>query len=184
MDVKEAIGKRRAYRSLEPVGITEKLINDLAESASLSASCFNNQPWRFIFVHDQEMIIKMHNTLSKGNEWAHYASMIIAVFSRKDFDCDIKDREYYLFDAGMSVAFLILRAVELGIVAHPIAGYNEDKVKEILGIPEDMKVITLIIVGKHSETVNPVLSEFQVDAEKSRPERLALEKFVYINGFK
>jgi len=84
----------------------------------------------------------------------------------------------------MSVAFLILRAVELGIVAHPIAGYNEDKVKEILGIPEDMKVITLIIVGKHSETVNPVLSEFQVDAEKSRPERLALEKFVYINGFK
>lgn len=38
-----------------------------------------------------------------------------------------KSMEYYLFDAGMSVAFLILRATELGIVAHPIAGCREEQ---------------------------------------------------------
>ncbi|MCX6667449.1 MAG: nitroreductase family protein, partial [Euryarchaeota archaeon] len=49
MDVKEAIKKRRAYRSFLPVEITKDLINDLAECAQLTASCFNNQPWRYVF---------------------------------------------------------------------------------------------------------------------------------------
>jgi nitroreductase len=76
-----------------------------------------------------------------------------------------------------------LRATELGLVAHPIAGYNEDAVKEILGIPQDMEVIALIIVGKHSETISPLLTEKQAEAEKKRPERLPLEKFAYVDVF-
>jgi nitroreductase len=184
MDVIEAIKNRRAYRSLKQTKITEELVDNLAESARLFASCFNNQPWRFVFVYNSEMLQKMHPALSKGNEWAYDASMIIAVFSKKDFDCNIKGREYYLFDTGMSVASLVLRATELGLVAHPIAGYNETKVKEVLNIPDDMKVITLIIVGKHSDTIKPVLSESQAEAEKTRPERLPLEKFVYKNSYK
>ena len=62
----------------------------------------------------------------------------------------------------MATAFIILRATELGLVAHPIAGFDEDKVKEILGIPDDRRVITLVIVGKHMDTVSPVLSEKQL----------------------
>ena len=182
MDVKQAIHTRRAYRSLEPVEITEELIRDLAESAQLTPSCFNNQPWRFVFAHDPEVLKKLHDAMSKGNEWVQAASMIIAVFSREDLDCRIKGRNYYLFDTGMATAFIILRATELGLVAHPIAGYKEDQVKEILGIPEDMKVITLVVVGKHSETIGPLLTEKQVEAEKKRPERLPLEEFAYVNA--
>jgi len=95
MDVKQAIIKRRAYRSLEPVEITEELIYDLAECAQLSASCFNNQPWRYVFVYNPKVLKEMHDALSPGNEWARDASMIIAVFSKKEDDCIIRDREYY-----------------------------------------------------------------------------------------
>ncbi|MDD2889919.1 MAG: nitroreductase family protein [bacterium] len=181
MDVKQAISERRAYRSFESVEITDELINKFAESAGLAPSCFNNQPWRFVFVYEPELLKSMHSAFSKGNEWAQYASMIIVVFSKKESDCDIKGREYYLFDTGMSVGFMMLTATELGLVAHPIAGYNEDKVKEIVGIPADMKVITLILVGKHSEIINPILSEKQVKDEQSRPDRIPLDKFVYKN---
>lgn len=183
MNVKEAIQKRRAYRSLDPVEITNDLINDFAACAQLSASCFNNQPWRFVFVYDLEMLKKMHEALSSGNEWARSASMIIAVLSKKEFDCIIKERVYHQFDTGMATAFLILRATELGLVAHPIAGYSPKKTREVLGIPEDLEVITLVIVGKHSPTIKPVLSEKQVNDEKTRPERFPLEKFVYLNRF-
>ena len=100
MDVKQAIEKRRAYRSLEHIEITEDLIKDLAQSAQLFCSCFNNQPWRYVFVYDPEMLKKMHVALSQGNEWAQSASMIIAVFSKPELDCIIKDRKYYLFDTG------------------------------------------------------------------------------------
>jgi nitroreductase len=181
MDVREAIEKRRAYRSFEQVKITEELIKDLAGSAQLAPSCFNDQPWRFIFVYDPDMLKELHSAMSKGNEWTFASSMIIAVASRPDLDCIIKGREYYLFDTGMAVSLMILRATELGLVAHPIAGYDEDRVKEILNIPVDMKVITLVIVGKHSDKVSTVLSEKQMSDEERRPERLPFEKFAFIN---
>jgi nitroreductase len=179
--VKQAIKARRAYRSLEPVEITEELIRDLAESARLAPSCNNNQPWKFVFAYDPEVLKELHGALSRGNKWVQAASMIIAVFSREDLDCRIRGRDYYLFDTGMATAFIILRATELGLVAHPIAGYKEEQVKEILGIPEDMQVITLVNVGKHSETIGPLLSEKQAETEKKRPARLPVEEFAFVN---
>jgi nitroreductase len=183
MDVNRAIEERRAYRSLEPVMITEDLIRDLARCAGLAPSCNNNQPWRFVFVQDSQSLTNMQEALSKGNEWAHSASMIIAVFSKKEDDCIIKDRVYHQFDCGLAVAFLLLRATELGLVAHPIAGYSPKKTKEILGIPEEYEVITLIIVGKHSEKTSLLLSEEQVEREKARPERLPFERIAHLNRF-
>jgi nitroreductase len=183
MDVREAIKKRRAYRSLKPVEINDDLIKDLAESARLAASCFNNQPWRYVFIYESEMLKRIHDALSPGNKWARKGSMIIVVLGKKEDDCVIRDREYYQFDIGMATANLILRATELGLVAHPIAGYSPKKTREILGIPDDVNVITLIIVGKHSDRIDPVLSDKQVEAEKKRPERIPVSKFVYINKY-
>jgi nitroreductase len=183
MDVKEAIETRRAYRSLDPVTITKELIDDLAHCAQLSASCNNNQPWRFVFVYDQKVLQRMHEALSKNNEWAQDASMIIAVASKKEFDCIIGERQYYQFDCGMATAFLILRATELGLVAHPIAGYSPERTKEILGIPDDLEVITLVNIGKHSHDLHPVLTEKQRGTELKRPDRHPLENFVFLNKF-
>jgi nitroreductase len=183
LDVEEAINKRRAYRSLERVEITEDIITALAQSAQLFCSCFNNQPWRYVFVYDQATLREMHTALSSGNEWARAASMMIAVFSKPELDCLIKTRKYYLFDTGMATAAMILRATELGLVAHPIAGFSPKKTREILGIPDDMEVITLVIIGKHSNSISPVLSEKQIMAERKRPKRVPLSKFIHRNRY-
>jgi len=183
MEVKEAIKKRRAYRSLDPVPISDELIRDLAESASLAPSCFNYQPWRFVFVRDPAVLEEIHGALTKDNQWITDASMIIAVFSRKEDDCVIRDREYHLFDVGMATAFIMLRATELGLVAHPVAGFSPRKVRTILDIPKDYQVITLVNVGKHSETLHDKLTEQQKVVEGERPERLAFEKFAYVDRY-
>jgi len=183
MDVTKAIESRRAYRSLAPAEISDNLIQDLSRHAQLAPSCNNNQPWRFVFVHEPSKLLEMHDALTGGNMWAGAASMIIAVFSRKEDDCIIKDREYHQFGCGLATAFLILRATELGLVAHPIAGYSPKKAKEILGIPEEYQVIALIIVGKKAATLNPVLSPKQMEDEAKRPERLPFEKFVHLNRY-
>ena len=183
LEVYKAINKRRAFRSLKPFNVTKKLINDLAESARLSASCFNNQPWRYIFVYDRKILEKMHEALSDGNKWAQNASMIIFVLGRSEDDCIIRDRIYYRFDIGMATAQMILRATELGLVAHPIAGYSPKKTREILNIPEDIDVITLVIVGKHSDKINPDMSDKQIASEDIRPERIPIESFVFHNKY-
>lgn len=181
--MKEAIEKRRAYRALEPAKITDGLVEDLAECASLAPSCFNEQPWQYVFVYEPEQLKKMHSALSQGNEWARHASLMVVVFSKKEDDCIIKEREYYLFDTGMATALMILRATELGLVAHPIAGFSPKKTKELLGIPDEMTVIAILIVGKHSGKMTPEMVQHQIDAEKDRPERKELKEFAHINRY-
>jgi len=181
--VHDIIQKRRAYRSLAPAEITRELIEDLAESARLAPSCFNNQPWRYVFVHDDSMLEKMHEALTDGNKWATEASMIIAVYCREDDDCVIHDRIYHRFDTGLATAFLILRATELGLVAHPIAGYSPSKVSDILGIPDGYQVITLVIVGRHADDLSPLLTDKQRAVESERPERKPFDAVASINHY-
>ena len=183
MDVLQAIKSRRAFRSLAPAVVSPELIEDLARSAQLAPSCFNNQPWNFVFVREPQKLIAMREALSEGNKWAFNASLMIAIFSKKEDDCIIRDRIYYQFDNGLAAGFLILRAAELGLVAHPIAGFSPKKTREILGIPQDYKVITLIIVGKKSETLSPYLSENQARKEKRRPRRKKMDKFVHVDKY-
>lgn len=183
MGVFDLMEKRRAYRSLEPVEITEDAIQKLARSARIAPSCFNNQPWRYVFVYGREKLDELFSSLAKANEWAKASSLVVVVFSRADYDCQIKGRDYYLFDTGMATAFLILRATELGLVAHPIAGYNEERVKKVLGIPDGMRVITLVMIGRHAGVISPVLTEKQVASEKKRPERLPVDEFVFRNSY-
>jgi len=183
MNVKEAIEKRRAYRSLDPVEINKDLIEDLAHVAQIAPSCNNFQPWNFIFVFEEQQLERLFKTLSKTNKWIEKASMMIAVFSKPEDDCLINERKYYLLDTGLATAFMILRATELGLVAHPIAGFDEKEAKKILGIPENMRLITFVNIGKHSDTINPDLSDNMKLGEKQRPPRKELSEFCYLNKY-
>lgn len=183
MNVSEAIKRRRAFRSLEPVEITEDLIYDLTMHAQLAPSCFNNQPLRLVFIKDRKKLDAMRAALTDGNRWAWAASMIIAVFSREEDDCVIRDRIYHRFDDGVGVGFLMLRATELGLVAHPIAGFSPKKTAEILGIPSPYKVITLIIVGRKKPGISSLLNVKQIASEKKRPARKPLKEVAFIDAY-
>jgi nitroreductase len=183
MNVTDAIHARRAYRSLEPVEITSEIVEDLAEHAQLAASCNNKQPWRYVFVYEKVKLEEVFKALSRGNLWAHQSSMIIAVFSKEEDDCVIRSRIYHQFDLGMATATMILRATELGLVAHPIAGFKPKLVREILGIPDGNTLLTLVIVGNKMEEIHPSLNEGQAARENARPERKPLEKFAFHNKY-
>ena len=132
---------------------------------------------------EANILNELKASLAKGNEWAKRSSLIIAVISSPNLDCILKERVYYLFDTGMATAYLILLLTKKGFVAHPIAGFNEGKVKDILGIHEDMTVISLIIVGKHANDIYPELSQQQKDFEINQPERMPVDDFVFFNKY-
>ncbi len=183
MNVHDAIEARRAYRSLAQADVGDDLILDLARHAGLAPSCNNNQPWRLVFVREPAALAGLHEALSGGNAWMKAAPMLIAVCGRVGDDCVIKDREYWLFGLGLASAFLILRATELGLVAHPVAGFSPAKAGTALGIPDGYKVVTVIAVGRRSEAVSPSLSPKQVEQEAERPARLPLESWAFLDRF-
>ncbi len=183
MDVKTAVETRRSYRALEKVAITDEIIYSLAEAAQLMPSCFNNQSWRYVFVKDDAQLKALWNVYAPGNEWCREGSLVIAVFTKKELDCVIRGREYALFDTGLATGALMLRATELGLVTHAIAGYDEGKGKEVLGIPADMQLITFIIVGKKALKIPDTFTPQQKEAEIQRPARKPFKEFAYIDRY-
>jgi len=184
MELDKVLNERRALRTFGEMVVSDDLLKELATAASLAPSCNNMQPWRFVFVYEPNRLQALFESLASGNYWAKKASLMIAVFSKKELDCVIKDREYYQFDTGMATAHLMLKATDLGLVSHPMAGFNPDKAREVLNIPEDMQLITLIAVGRRLDTIDPTLSEKHQLQESQRPPRLNHEDFVYLNEFK
>jgi len=182
MELKETIERRRAQRALDLVDIDDGTVRELTGAASLAPSCYNNQPWRFVLVREKEQLDRLKATLTKGNAWALRASMIIAVHSEPSLDCDAQGSKYYLFDTGMAVAFVLLRATDLGLLAHPISGFDHSQAKAVLGIPEANELFALIIVGKHSDDWSG-LKDWQLEREKDRPKRLPFERIASMESF-
>lgn len=170
MDVAEAIRARRAFRIFDPKPIEVEKVWALVETMRLSASCNNNQPWRAVFSMG-ESLHRVKECLNRGNVWGTPAPLIIVIAARPPDDCRLSEgRDYYLFGCGLAVGQMLLRATELGLVAHPIAGYDPLKVHDAVGIPADYTVITLIICG-YPGTDDSLLSEKQKLQQIHRPER-------------
>ncbi len=177
-----AIEARRARRALSPEPIARDEVQALVAAAHFAPSCNNNQPWRIVIVDETKTLAEVKEALSSGNYWAKEAPIILAVASRRDLDCTLSDaRDYFLFGCGMAVGNLMAQATSMGLVAHPIAGYKPDAVKEILGIPEGYVLIALVIVGRpgNADKLSDKHREIELGPRTRRP----LEDVVAWNRF-
>jgi nitroreductase len=182
-EILQPIEARRAKRALSDRPIPRETAEALLRAAHLAPSCSNNQPWRFIAVDDPGPLERVKEHLSGGNYWAKPSPLIVAVASRADLDCRIPDRrEYYLFGCGLAAMNLMLQATDYELIAHPIAGFRQQPIKETLGVPDDYTVITLIILGHPSED-HRALSERHRAEETSERTRRPLSEVVSWNRF-
>ena len=154
----------------DPRPIEEEHIEALVEAMRLAPSCNNNQPWRVIFCSG-DPLPRLKEALTKGNVWATATPLIITVAGKPSDDCRSNEgRDYFKFSCGLAVGQMLLRATELGIVTHPIAGFDPVKVREVLEVPPDYVVIALIICG-YPGTDESLLSDKQKAQQRVRPER-------------
>lgn len=183
MDVLEAINKRKSYRGLSKEPISRETIEEIVKAGRMAPSCSNNQPWRYIVVDQKEDLERLYPALTDGNYWMKLGPVIVAIITQKDYDCVIKSRVYHHFDTGLATGFMLLRAQELGIQTHLVAGYSPSKTRKILGIPDEMDVVSLMAMGRLGEEVPKELSEKHRSSEGKRPERLKLHEILHYNGY-
>ncbi len=144
MRIKELRESKRAFR---PDKVSREKIYKILDAARWSPSAANMQPARFLVLDTEETIQKIKPGLAEGNYWALKAPVIIVVFSKPELDYQSERIRYYTFDTGQAVMSLIYAAVDNGLMAHPMAGFSGEKIKEIFGIPPDMDVIVVIALG-------------------------------------
>ncbi|MFP4662537.1 MAG: redoxin domain-containing protein [Halanaerobiales bacterium] len=184
ISINPQIEERRARRSFaEDMKVPESMITQLIQAAHLAPSCFNNQPWRFSVINDSDKLNELAESIPSGNYWLKKAPVLIAVHSQEENDCQLSDRrDYYLFDTGIAVGNLLTQATQMGLIAHPVAGYDPEGFKEKLNIAEDHVLITVIGVGFPADV--DYLSEQHQRVEESPRDRLDLAEVINWNGYK
>jgi len=145
--VLDVISRRFSSYRFAPTRVSDEALETLFEAARWAPSYGNRQPWRFVVARSPEVLEALRGTLTRGNQYARAAPVLVALAADPN-DAQIRDgREYYLFDCGLALGHLLLQAVELGLHAHPMGGFDESQVREALGVPESHRVLALIAIG-------------------------------------
>jgi len=142
--------KRWSPRAMSGEEISTAELMSLFEAARWAPSSFNNQPWRFLYTHrNSEHWNTFFNLLVAGNQaWAKNAAVLIVVISRNNFEHNDKPARTHTFDAGSAWQNLALQTAENGLAAHAMQGFDYDKAKKDLSIPEDYTVEAMIAIGR------------------------------------
>lgn len=128
---------------------TEKLLS-LFEAARWSASCFGEQPWRFIVgVKDTDPATfeKLASTLAAGNAWAKEVPVLILGIAKKTFDYNGSENRFAAYDVGQAVGQLSVQAASDGLFLHQMGGFDAAMAQEIFAIPENFAPMAMIALG-------------------------------------
>ena len=149
MDAMECLKTRRSIRSYTNEPVLQEVIEDIVDAGRLAATANNLQPWHFIVVTDPEMRRRIAGICEYGKFIAD-APVCIVVFC--------KDTNYYLEDGSAATQNILNAAKAHGLGSCWVAGDKKPyclTIRDILGLPEDHKLISLISIGHSVETKNP-----------------------------
>ena len=141
MDFFEAVEARASVRKLEPVEIPEEHLAKILDAGRRSPSGMNLQPLQFIVVRDRAMLGK----LAKVQEFVPQASALIAIAA------DPGASKYWLEDASAAAENMLLAIAALGYASTWVEGTllrQEAWAKEQLGVPEHLRLIIFLPIGK------------------------------------
>jgi len=144
------IRNRGSIRSYKDKTIPQQDLLNIVESARLAQSAANRQPWEFILVTDpltKNKLVKEANNQSFVGE----AAAVMVCLADPEKSAKVGPFEGFLIDLAISIENMALTAWDLGIGSCWIGAFNERKIKELLGIPPHLRVISLLTLGYPDE---------------------------------
>ncbi len=142
--------ERWSPRTMSGESLSQDELMSLFEAARWAPSSYNNQPWRYIYAEkSSDSWSKFFNFLVSQNQgWCKNAAALIVVISKDTFDFNGKPSRTHSFDTGASWENLAIQGNALGLVVHAMQGFDYDRVKKELNIPDGYTVEAMIAVGK------------------------------------
>jgi len=153
MNVSEAIRTRRSVRNYQPKDVEDEKLNAVLEAARLAPSASNRQEWRFVVVKNEAAREKLMEA-AKGQPFVAQAPVIIACCAETDEHVMTCGQKCYPIDVAIAIDHMTLQAAELDLGTCWIGAFFEEKVKEILNIPQHIKVVEMLALGYPSEPLN------------------------------
>lgn len=144
---------RWSPRAFSDKKIDKDVLFSLFEAARWAPSAANKQPWRFIYATTKEDRDTFLTFINDGNTvWCKKAPALIAIVAHKRWTEDSDSvNPTYAFDTGTAWGFLALEASRQGLITHGMGGFNREKAKETLQIPDGDDVLAIVAVGYHGD---------------------------------
>lgn len=140
---------RWSPRALSGQPISEKDLMTLFEAARWAPSSYNNQPWRMVYARRDTPAWATHFGLlgDYNKAWCEKAAALILFVSKTTFDHNGQPCITHSFDTGAAWVSLAYQASLKGYVAHGMQGFDYDRAKTELAIPDGYAVEAMIAVG-------------------------------------
>jgi nitroreductase len=141
---------RWSPRAMSGEAITEEELFTLFEAARWAPSSYNNQPWRIVYARrDTPHWPLFFDLLVEFNQsWAKDAAALAVFVSKTTFDHNGEPAATHSFDTGAAWGNLALQGALKGLVVHGMQGFDYDKARTALNIPEGFKVEAMAVIGK------------------------------------
>ena len=148
----EALIRRRwSPRSFTDQPVSDAHLASLLEAARWAASCFNAQPWHLVVARrdrEPEAHAAIAACLSGNNQaWAPRAPVLMVSVARLDFAHNGRPNRHAAYDTGAAMAQMAIQAAALGLQLHQMGGFDLDRAREALRIPEGYEPRAVIALG-------------------------------------
>lgn len=173
--------ERWSPRAMSGEAIDDTELARLFEAARWAPSSYNRQPWRFLYAkRDGRHWQTFLDLLSDGNRaWAGRAAALVVIVSRRRTESG-KPIRTHSFDAGAAWENLALQGASMGVVVHGMEGFDYERARLRLGVPEDYDVEAMAAIG----LPGPIEALPEKQKEREQPAgRLTVEEIAIEGGF-
>ncbi len=169
MDVKEAIKRRTSIRRYASKPVSREEIEELLEYANMAPSAGNLQARDFIIVDDEEVKEEIAKA-AYNQEFIKEAPVVVAFCAnlKRIAPYGERGRKFYVLqDVAAAVENFMLAAVDKGLATCWVGAFDDDRVAEILSLPEWVRAVAIVPVG--------------YAAEEGGTERIDIKKLIHYN---
>lgn len=176
----DLIKKRKSTVAFSDQDVNKAQLEKIFEATRWAASCFNEQPWRFIVAQKSQegLFEKVLNGINEHNQvWAKNAPVLMLTFAKKTFAKNEKPNMHYMHDLGLAVGNMSAQATAMSLYLHQMAGIVRENIQKDFDIPEDYEIVSGIALGYKLDIEN-VPEEFKLRETKERT-RKSLNEIVF-----
>lgn len=170
-NIHELILKRWSPVAFDPSPVDQEKIDQLFEAAKWAPSGRNAQPWRFLYAsREMPEYTLYYDLLFEGNQvWAGTAPLFILPLAQVVSDYKDRPNRLALYETGMAVSNLLLQATHMGLFVHQMGGYDQEKAREVLHIPDQFEPTVIMAIGYKGDIRQlPVEMEERETKERTR----------------
>lgn len=154
---------RWSSRAMSGEPISEAALKTLLEAARWAPSAFNAQPWRLLYAHrDTPQWTAFFGLLNERNQvWCRHAAALVLFVSEKVNSATGQPSITHSFDTGAAYENLALQGTLMGLVMHCMQGFDYERARTELRVPDSYRVEAMCAVGKPGDPgkLPPALQE-------------------------